>query len=318
MTSGESLTPASGGLYWHSHASKCRPAQDAPRRRPRPCGDRRPARSTAVQGAGRLHPLRVLSCLVKCGRPCTVPPRSPRAATSSSPWSTSISRSSPPRTCWPPRSAAGPSGTRRAAATSASAGSAALIDASPSGVPTSTPPRPRRPPDRRRLLHPPRPPRVDARAADDGGASGLHPRLAVRPVSRDLPAAHRLARGRVAAVGEGLHLTRWYAREHVILCLLPALLIAGAIGAFVDKAAIIRHLGPGRAKPAAYAVGAIVGMRSRGVLVHRAAAVRGHLPHGRRARPGHRVPVRRARRSTSWPSSSPPACWVLELGLGPR
>ena len=61
------------------------------------------------------------------------------------------------------------------------------------------------------------------------------------------------------AVGEGLRLTRWYAREHVILCLLPAFLIAGAIAAFVDKAAILRYLGPKASKPAAYGVGATSG-----------------------------------------------------------
>jgi uncharacterized membrane protein YraQ (UPF0718 family) len=61
------------------------------------------------------------------------------------------------------------------------------------------------------------------------------------------------------AVGEGLRLTQWYAREHVILCLLPALLISGALAAFVDKAAILRFLGPDANKPVAYGVGAISG-----------------------------------------------------------
>lgn len=62
-----------------------------------------------------------------------------------------------------------------------------------------------------------------------------------------------------AAVGEGLRLTRWYAREHVVLCLLPALVIAGAIAAFVDKAAVLRYLGPTASKPTAYGVGAVSG-----------------------------------------------------------
>lgn len=61
------------------------------------------------------------------------------------------------------------------------------------------------------------------------------------------------------AVGEGLRLTQWYAREHVILCLLPAFVIAGAIAAFVDKAAILKYLGPKASKPAAYGVGATSG-----------------------------------------------------------
>ena len=62
-----------------------------------------------------------------------------------------------------------------------------------------------------------------------------------------------------SAVGEGLRLTQWYAREHVILCLLPAFLIAGAIAAFVDKAAVMKYLGPKASKPAAYGVGATSG-----------------------------------------------------------
>jgi len=61
------------------------------------------------------------------------------------------------------------------------------------------------------------------------------------------------------AVGEGLRLTQWYAREHVILCLLPAFVIAGAIAAFVDKAAILKYLGPEASKPSAYGVGATSG-----------------------------------------------------------
>lgn len=62
-----------------------------------------------------------------------------------------------------------------------------------------------------------------------------------------------------SAVGEGLRLTRWYAREHVILCLLPAFLIAGAIAAFVDQAAVLKYLGPTASKPTAYGVGATSG-----------------------------------------------------------
>ncbi|CAG0988053.1 hypothetical protein PHYC_02134 [Phycisphaerales bacterium] len=61
------------------------------------------------------------------------------------------------------------------------------------------------------------------------------------------------------AVGEGLRLTQWYAREHVILCLLPAFLIAGAIAAYVDKAAVLKYLGPNAGKSAAYGVGAVSG-----------------------------------------------------------
>lgn len=62
-----------------------------------------------------------------------------------------------------------------------------------------------------------------------------------------------------SAVGEGLQLTQWYAREHVILCLLPAFLIAGAIASFVDQAAVMKYLGPSANKSTAYGVGAVSG-----------------------------------------------------------
>ncbi len=58
---------------------------------------------------------------------------------------------------------------------------------------------------------------------------------------------------------ESLHLARWYAREHIVLCLLPAFLIAGAISVFVSQAAVIRYLGPGAKKSVAYGVAAVSG-----------------------------------------------------------
>ncbi len=61
------------------------------------------------------------------------------------------------------------------------------------------------------------------------------------------------------AVGESLALTKWYAREHVVLCLLPAFWIAGAIAAFVSKASVMRYLGPKAPKTVAYGVGSVSG-----------------------------------------------------------
>jgi hypothetical protein len=61
------------------------------------------------------------------------------------------------------------------------------------------------------------------------------------------------------AVTEALELTRWYAREHFVLCLLPAFWIAGAIAAFVSQASVMRYLGPTAPKPLAYGVGAVSG-----------------------------------------------------------
>ena len=61
------------------------------------------------------------------------------------------------------------------------------------------------------------------------------------------------------AVSEALELTKWYAREHVVLCLLPAFWIAGAIAAFVSQASVMRFLGPTAPKPLAYGVGSVSG-----------------------------------------------------------
>ena len=61
------------------------------------------------------------------------------------------------------------------------------------------------------------------------------------------------------AVSEALELTKWYAREHVVLCLLPAFWIAGAIAAFVSKASVMRYLGPRAPKTLAYGVGSVSG-----------------------------------------------------------
>ena len=61
------------------------------------------------------------------------------------------------------------------------------------------------------------------------------------------------------AVAEALELTKWYAREHVVLCLLPAFWIAGAIAAFMSQASVMRYLGPTAPKPLAYGVGSVSG-----------------------------------------------------------
>ena len=45
------------------------------------------------------------------------------------------------------------------------------------------------------------------------------------------------------AIDAALDLSKWYAREHVILCLLPAFLIAGVISVFVSQASVIKYFG---------------------------------------------------------------------------
>ena len=61
------------------------------------------------------------------------------------------------------------------------------------------------------------------------------------------------------AAGEALKLAQWYAREHVLTCLIPAFLIAGAIAVFVSKASVMRYLGAGAGKAVAYSVAAVSG-----------------------------------------------------------
>ena len=61
------------------------------------------------------------------------------------------------------------------------------------------------------------------------------------------------------AVTEALALTKWYAREHVLLCLVPAFFIAGAIASFVSQAAVMKYLGPKAPKMVAYGVASVSG-----------------------------------------------------------
>ena len=61
------------------------------------------------------------------------------------------------------------------------------------------------------------------------------------------------------AMAEALELTKWYAQEHVVLCLLPAFFIAGAIAVFVNQASVMKYLGPSAPKAMAYGVGAVSG-----------------------------------------------------------
>ncbi len=58
---------------------------------------------------------------------------------------------------------------------------------------------------------------------------------------------------------EALLLAQWYAREHVLLCLVPAFLIAGGISLFVSQGAVLQYLGPQARKLVAYPVAALSG-----------------------------------------------------------
>lgn len=61
------------------------------------------------------------------------------------------------------------------------------------------------------------------------------------------------------AIMESLHLVKWYAREHVLLCLVPAFFIAGAISVFISQASVMRYLGANAPKALAYGVASVSG-----------------------------------------------------------
>lgn len=61
------------------------------------------------------------------------------------------------------------------------------------------------------------------------------------------------------AVMEALYLAKWYAQEHVLLCLIPAFFIAGAISVFVSQAAVMKYLGVRANKILAYGVASVSG-----------------------------------------------------------
>jgi hypothetical protein len=61
------------------------------------------------------------------------------------------------------------------------------------------------------------------------------------------------------AVTEALLLTQWYAREHVLLCLVPAFFIAGAIAVFVSQGSVMKYLGPAANKLLSYGVASTSG-----------------------------------------------------------
>lgn len=61
------------------------------------------------------------------------------------------------------------------------------------------------------------------------------------------------------ALLEGFWLLKDYARQHVLLCLVPAFFIAGAISRFVSQGAVLRYLGAGAPRPVAYGVASVSG-----------------------------------------------------------
>ncbi len=63
----------------------------------------------------------------------------------------------------------------------------------------------------------------------------------------------------LTAIHSSLDLVRWYAREHIVLCLLPAFFIAGAIAVLVSQGAVLRYFGANARKWVSYTVASLSG-----------------------------------------------------------
>ncbi len=61
------------------------------------------------------------------------------------------------------------------------------------------------------------------------------------------------------ALMEAFYLAKWYAREHVLLCLIPAFFIAGAIAVFVSQGSVMKYLGARANKILSYGVASVSG-----------------------------------------------------------
>lgn len=63
----------------------------------------------------------------------------------------------------------------------------------------------------------------------------------------------------MTAVAATLDLAKWYAQEHVVLCLLPAFFIAGVIAVFVSQGSVLKYFGANAKKWLSYTVAAVSG-----------------------------------------------------------
>ncbi|MFN3873273.1 MAG: permease [Ignavibacterium sp.] len=61
------------------------------------------------------------------------------------------------------------------------------------------------------------------------------------------------------AILAAFELAKWYAQEHVLLCLIPAFFIAGTIAVFVSQATVVKYFGAKAKKWVAYLVAAVSG-----------------------------------------------------------
>ncbi len=63
----------------------------------------------------------------------------------------------------------------------------------------------------------------------------------------------------MTAIDATLDLAKWYAQEHVVMCLLPAFFIAGVIAVFVSQGSVLKYFGANAKKWLSYSVAAISG-----------------------------------------------------------
>jgi len=61
------------------------------------------------------------------------------------------------------------------------------------------------------------------------------------------------------AILESFYMLQDYAQKHVLLCLVPAFFIAGAISVFVSQASVMKYLGPAAGKCLSYSVASVSG-----------------------------------------------------------
>jgi uncharacterized membrane protein YraQ (UPF0718 family) len=62
------------------------------------------------------------------------------------------------------------------------------------------------------------------------------------------------------AIFQAFYLLQWYAINHTLACVVPAMFIAGAISTFLSQASVIRYLGPKSSRPLAYTVASVSGV----------------------------------------------------------
>jgi hypothetical protein len=62
------------------------------------------------------------------------------------------------------------------------------------------------------------------------------------------------------AILEAFRLLQWYAVNHTLACVVPAMFIAGAISTFLSQASVMRYLGPKANRPLAYTVASVSGI----------------------------------------------------------